>query len=331
MPDDENRDIAALAGLLPARVGREVAPLHVLCRAQEQGIGGALVTIVGIEGGAPKALGAHLAVLEDGRHVGHLSGGCVEPAIAAEVVAIAAAGRDRIIRFGRGSPFIDIRFPCGGGVDLLIHAAPDPALLKAATERADRRHPFAIRFDPGQSRATLVEDAAPTTGWVGEIFLRRYLPRTRLLLAGRGADFEVMARVAAAAEFDLHLMTPDESSVRDLSDLGVPIDLLRGPDRPPPLPIDPWTASVLLFHEHHWEDAILAQAAGAGGLYLGALGSVRTQAQRRERLAARGLTPAAIDRIRGPIGLIDRAREPAMLAISVLAEIAAERVRLDRA
>jgi xanthine dehydrogenase accessory factor len=302
---------------------REAAPFLLLARAKAAGIRGALVTISQIDGGAPKPLGTHMAVLEDGRHVGHVSGGCVEAAIAAEVVPMIARGRDEIMRFGKGSRFIDIRFPCGGGVDLLVHVSPSLEMLAEALARLGRREAFAIAFDPDASQAA-VRDFS-TTGWVGGAFVRGFLPRTKLVLCGRGPDFEVLARVAAAAEFDLWLAGPDESV-----GLG-PITQLKNPLQPPTLPLDPWTATVLLFHEHEWEDALLAQAVAGAGFYVGALGSLKTHARRRERLAAMGLPAAQIDRIHGPIGLIDRAREPGMLALSVLAEITAERARLERA
>lgn len=302
---------------------REAAPLRLLAEGQAQGIRGALVTISRIDGGAPKPLGTQMAVLEDGRHVGHVSGGCVEPAIAAEVMPLIARGRDEIMRFGNGSRFMDIRFPCGGGVDLLVHVSPRREMLVEALARLETREAFAMAFDPENSRAELRDYAL--TGWVDGAFVRGVLPRTRLVICGRGPDFEVLARVAAAAEFDLWLASPDES-------LGLSeVTRLRSPMRPPTLPLDPWTATVLLFHEHEWEDALLVQALAGNGFYVGALGSVKTHAKRRDRLAAQGLSAMQIDRIHGPIGLIDRARDPGMLAVSVLAEIAAERAKLERA
>jgi xanthine dehydrogenase accessory factor len=57
---------------------------------------------------------------------------------------------------------------------------------------------------------------------------------------------------------------------------------------------------------------------------------VRTHRERCERLRGMGVPEAHIARIKGPIGLIDRAREPGMLALSVLAEIGAARSALDR-
>ena len=181
-------------GPAPPRGGGEAALLAFLAQAARAGIPGALATICGVDGGSPKGLGAHMAVLADGRHAGYISGGCVEPAVAAEIVPVVATGRDQVIRFGKGSCFIDIRFPCGGGVDLLVHVQPRVDVLDEALARLARREPFALAFDPETSTVALQESAPRPTGWHDGVFVRRYLPRTRLLLAGRGPDFEVLAR-----------------------------------------------------------------------------------------------------------------------------------------
>ena len=56
-------------------------------------------------------------------------------------------------------------------------------------------------------------------------------------------------------------------------------------------------------------------------LYVGALGSSRNHAKRRERLLAAGLTEAELARIRAPIGIDIGAQTPAEIAVSVMAEI----------
>lgn len=310
-------------------MSRDAAPFAFLAAARARGIEGALVAISAIDGGAPKALGTHMAVLSDGRYLGHVSGGCVEPAIAVEVAQVIARGRDEVMRFGKGSCFLDIRFPCGGGVDLLVHVSPRQEVLADALSRFERRESFSIRFDLHASSADLSEASGPTA-WQDGVFVRRYLPRTKALLIGRGPDLEVLARVASAAEFDLSFATPDERTAMALAALCAPVIRLRSPGQAIDLPIDRWTATVLLFHEHEWESAILARAVSADGFYVGALGSVATHRLRRQRLAAMNIPADRIDRIRGPIGLIDRAREPGMLALSVLAEISAVRAQLDR-
>lgn len=312
-----------------AGMNRDAAPLAFLRAAQTFGVRGALVTICALNSGAPKPLGTQLGVLEDGRHIGYVSGGCVEPAIAEEVAAVIARGRNEILTFGRGSRFIDIRFPCGGGIDVHIQVDPDPAILGEALLRLDQRRPFGLRFDMNTGALDLAEGAGPATGYLDSVFHRRYLPRSRLLLIGRGADLEVAARVAKAAELEVSIATPSNDTMTSVADLGFPIHRLQTPGEIWDMPIDPWTATVLLFHEHEWEDDILARAVAAKGFYVGALGSQRTHAQRRERLLARGIPEALVDRIRGPIGLVDRAREPGVLALSILSEISQARMAAD--
>src|SRR6185437_6034797 len=71
----------------------------LLLSGRREGIEGALLTIVNIEGGAPRSIGTHMAVLADGRYCGYVSGGCVEAAVAAEAIAVMARRRDEILRF----------------------------------------------------------------------------------------------------------------------------------------------------------------------------------------------------------------------------------------
>ena len=69
------------------------------------------------------------------------------------------------------------------------------------------------------------------------------------------------------------------------------------------------------------DDPALIIALRSPARYVAAMGSHRTQATRRERLAAAGLTPAELDRLAGPAGLDLGARSAPGTAISILAEI----------
>ncbi|MBA2254651.1 MAG: XdhC family protein, partial [Chloroflexi bacterium] len=62
-----------------------------------------------------------------------------------------------------------------------------------------------------------------------------------------------------------------------------------------------------------------------GCRYVGAVGSRRTQADRRQRLREAGVTDHELARLRGPIGLDLGGRNPAETALAILAEIVAER------
>jgi xanthine dehydrogenase accessory factor len=310
------------------RLGPDAEPFVWLLREMDEGRTGALLTVTAVHGGAPRPVGTHMAVVSGARFDGYLSGGCVEPAIALEVEAVIADRRGAMMRFGRGSPFIDIHFPCGGGIDVLAHVGLTPDLIEDALERMARRRAFTLGFARDTNRVALIEDVLPM-GWDGATFRRPYLPATRVVLAGRGPELEAVARLAASARYDVVVATPDQDTLRRLADLPIDAFLLDDPWQVPRIPYDPWTATVMLFHEREWEDALLSQALSADGFYIGALGSVRTHAQRRERLMALGHGASEVDRIRGPIGLIPSARDPQTLALSVLAEIAMMRRAFD--
>ena len=100
----------------------------------------ALVTVLAVEGSAMRNPGTHMAVSEDGSFAGSLSGGCIENAVVAEACAALTQRQPRIVRFGAGSPYLDIRLPCGGGLDIHFQPLADGMVARdclAAIEAAD--------------------------------------------------------------------------------------------------------------------------------------------------------------------------------------------------
>jgi xanthine dehydrogenase accessory factor len=85
------------------------------------------------------------------------------------------------------------------------------------------------------------------------------------------------------------------------------------------------TAVVVLTHDDKFDIPALAVALRSEAFYVGALGSRRAQATRRERLVEAGLTEEELDRLRGPAGLDIGAESPAETAVSILAEALALR------
>jgi xanthine dehydrogenase accessory factor len=85
------------------------------------------------------------------------------------------------------------------------------------------------------------------------------------------------------------------------------------------------TAIVVLTHDDKFDIPALAAALRSDAFYVGALGSRRAQAMRRERLLEAGLTEEQLDRLRGPAGLDIGAESPAETAVSILGEALALR------
>jgi xanthine dehydrogenase accessory factor len=90
-------------------------------------------------------------------------------------------------------------------------------------------------------------------------------------------------------------------------------------------PLTARSALIALAHDPKLDDAALAVALRSSAFYIGALGSLRTQARRLARLETLGFSAADLSRIRGPVGLAIGARSPAEIAIAILAELVQRR------
>jgi len=251
--------------------------------------------------------------------------------VAAEAVRVIASGRDEVLRFGVNSRFVDIKLPCGGGIDLHIHVNPAAGLVEEAVRLIGERKPFSIALDPDTSTSVLdaTPDHATVTRWHGTVFHRAYTPDTQLLLVGRGLEFEILTRLARAALLNVHCLSPDDYSLQVSASHGAFTTRLGSLSAMPALPIDPWTAVVFLFHDHDWETALLKKTLESDPFFLGALGSVRAHKVRCDRLRKAGVSEDDIARIKGPIGLFGPTRESTSLALSVLAQITEQRLAFD--
>jgi xanthine dehydrogenase accessory factor len=89
--------------------------------------------------------------------------------------------------------------------------------------------------------------------------------------------------------------------------------------------IDSATCICLLTHDPKFDESALDIALRSPAVYIGAIGSRKTQQVRRERLREAGYTKEEIARLHGPIGLDLGGREPAEIALAILAEISAVR------
>ena len=87
------------------------------------------------------------------------------------------------------------------------------------------------------------------------------------------------------------------------------------------LTIEPNTYVAILTHDPKFDEPALLGTLETKARYIGAVGSRKTNRDRRERLRAAGVSEESLDRVRGPIGLDIGAGTPEEMAISILAEI----------
>jgi xanthine dehydrogenase accessory factor len=84
-------------------------------------------------------------------------------------------------------------------------------------------------------------------------------------------------------------------------------------------------AVAVLTHDVKFDEPAIVEALRRQCRYVGAVGSKKTQGDRRDRLRDAGVSDAELARLRGPIGLDLGGRNPAETALAILAEVVAER------
>lgn len=287
-----------------------------------RGAGSALAVIIGVEGPSYRPVGALMAVVEDGTRVGTLSSGCIEADIGRHALETLKTGEPKVLRYGRGSPFIDIRLPCGGGLDVLLLPRPDLDALRQVKLARDRRQPCTIEIDPQTGQMRVV--GAGKTGMLNGVFRLRTLPELRFLVFGKGPEAGSFAALVHSAGYPNLLLSPDTETLEQGVASGCATQHMVAQSMPTDLSIDPWTAITLFFHDHDWEPPILRSALNSPAFYIGAQGSRRARDERMVELESLGATEADRARLRGPIGLIPSARDARTLAVSVLAEVLEE-------
>ena len=147
-------------------------------------------------------------------------------------------------------------------------------------------------------------------------------PRWRLLLIGAGQLSQAVAQLATLLDFEVLVCDPREeyASTLDIQSVtrlkGMPDDAVLA------LKPDAHTAIVALTHDAKLDDMALLEALNSDAFYVGALGSRRNQAARKQRLMKHfDMSADSLDRLQGPGGLSIGAKTPAEIAVSIIAQI----------
>ena len=96
----------------------------VLAAAEQwrrDGHGVAIATVVETWGSAPRPVGSHLAIDEEGRFLGSVSGGCVEGAVVEEALDVIGSGAAKMLEFGVADETAwRVGLSCGGRIKVYV-------------------------------------------------------------------------------------------------------------------------------------------------------------------------------------------------------------------
>ena len=160
-----------------------------------------------------------------------------------------------------------------------------------------------------------------------KIFLNVYVPPPRLVIVGAVHIAQTLAPMATMLEFDVTVVDPRGAWATAARFPGVKVIKEWADEAFQEMGLDASTAVVTLTHDPKLDDPALESALKSEAFYIGALGSRRTHAKRKERLAQVGVTEEMFARVHGPVGLNIGARSPAEIAVSILGQIVEVRAR----
>lgn len=285
-----------------------------------------IATVVRTWGSSPRPEGAMLAIRGDGLVVGSVSGGCIEDDLIERLrrgeVDLA---RPSLTRYGVAAEEAH-RFglPCGGTLELVLEPLTAASGIDALCEALAGGALVTRTLEMASGRATL-SPAAATDGvrFDGERLVTVHGPRYRMLVIGAGQLSHYLASMAVGLDYRVTICDPREEYTEEWNVPGTEIVRTMPDDAVLEMKLDRRSAVVALTHDPKLDDLALMEALKTPAFYVGALGSRRNNAARRERLREFDLNEGQLARLHGPVGIYIGSRTPPEIAISILAEVTA--------
>lgn len=296
-----------------------------------------LATILKTWGSSPRPVGSMFACTLDGELAGSISGGCVEEDFLEQLqngslkAQYDAEGKPFRIVYGvSAEEQARLKLPCGGQLHVLLE------YLDADRGNREVFSRLAADLDAHQKVSRVVDlqsggvSARPGSDEVALQMDEKHMvhslsPMYRLLLLGAGDVARYVAEMALALGYDVTLCDPRPRYLDNWHVDGVettsrlPDDVVREKFS------NGYSGIIALAHDPRVDDMALMEALKTNAFYVGAMGSDRTSAARRERLPELGLSEGEISRLHAPIGFRIHSRTPAEIAISIMAEVTAVR------
>jgi xanthine dehydrogenase accessory factor len=212
--------------------------------------------------------------------------------------------------------------PCGGTIELVLEPVGERTGIAELLARVGAGRQTQRTLDLASGAVTLSEgDGSAVLRCDDRQLVSVHGPRWRLLVVGAGQLTHYVATMALALDYQVMICDPREEYAEGWLVAGTTLVRTMPDDTVVEIQPDRNTAIIALTHDPKLDDLALIEALKSPAFYVGAIGSHRNQAARRERLVEFGLTAADLARLHGPIGLKNGARTPPEIAVSILAEM----------
>ncbi|MFD9302447.1 XdhC family protein [Streptomyces sp. NPDC060048] len=295
-----------------------------------EGRAGFLARPVTEQGFGPRDPAGAVLVEAGGECVGALYRGVFDAELAAEAAAMGPGETARVCEVSVGAgEAVEAKLTCGGQAEVLLQplsAVPSEwwellgqgvgvALVTRLNERADRavsvvaRGAEAPSTDAERRAGELLGSRRPGRdalyGGSGLVLVEAYPSAPYVVIGGTGELADVL-------EAQARLLGWDVGKVDSFPEAEKLLEARRDA-----------ACLAMLSHDPDFDVPTLRAALALGIPYVGALGSRKTTARRREGLAAAGVSEARLGAVHGPIGLDLGGQTPAETALAICAEILA--------
>lgn len=318
-------------------------------------------TVVRTWGSAPRPPGSLMVIRDDGQVAGSLSGGCIEDDLIARVArgelvlerphtTSYGVSADEAQRFG---------LPCGGTVEIVLEPLGPRSGMGELLRSIEQHQVVARRLDMASGVVTLLQAReGDQVMFDGAVLQTVHGPRLRLLVVGAGQLSRYVAAMAVMLDYRVTVCEPREeyheawqgswgeaplhawpagvgcaapaatataAAAAGVDAAGITLSRDMPDDLVLSMKLDATSAVVALTHDPKIDDLALMEALKTPAFYVGALGSRRNNARRRERLREFDVTEEQAAALRGPVGLNLGGRTPPEIALAIMAEITAVR------
>jgi xanthine dehydrogenase accessory factor len=290
-----------------------------------------LATVVRTWGSSPRPIGSMMAIREDGRAVGSVSGGCIEDDLINRYASIDNIRKfpdvsTATARYGVSAEEAH-RFglPCGGTLELVLEFNPGLDTLDELVTMLENGELVRRIVETSNGRVQIKRTTSlERLQWDGSRLVNTVGPGYRMLLIGAGVLAEYLATMASFNSFSVVVCDPRREHMDTWSVTGVQKTTEMPDDAVISFQPDQRSCVVALSHDPKLDDLAILQAVCSPAFYVGAIGSRRNNQARRDRLKTYfDMTDDMLTRLRGPVGIYIGSKTPAEIAVSIMAEILA--------
>jgi xanthine dehydrogenase accessory factor len=306
--------------------------ISTLIEWEENKVRAAIATVLQTWGSSPRQAGAHMAISEEGKFAGSVSGGCVETAVIQESLDVISSGRSKRIKYGiSDQTAFEVGLACGGEIEVFISPInwrDFSPILETVKEGIPCKYQIILdeygTISKSEIKTEMQKYPHLDTETKPEIFLLYAPPDPEIIIVGGVNISQDLVNFSKLMGFRTTIIDPRKAFATKERFQNVDTLLNLWPeDAFIQINITSNTAIVILTHDDKVDIPAIKLALESPAFYVGALGSKKTQARRKKVLAEMGVPEELRNKIFGPIGLDIGAQKPTEIALAIIAEITA--------